>query len=85
MGENKKPTGVIDVCFMKTEHELPQEVRKFFLDILAEHKRKIEAGSRVTVLEAFNIRVDMFCNTATVETQTSSFDRTRHFIEQLLG
>jgi len=71
--------GNIHLCNHITRKELPTEVKEFFIKLRREHEAEFGTAK---VIEALNIRVGMHCDYAIIESETSSFDKTKHYLEQ---
>ncbi len=69
----------IKVVSHTTQKELPKEVKEFFLKMRCEHELGYE-GTQVA--ELFQISVNMHCDFALVQSRTSTYDRSKHYLEQ---
>jgi len=78
--ENEIGTFNIRLGFDETTMEMPQEIRDFFCKLKQEHSKKIPSDM---LIEQFNIRVNMHFTHATIETTTSSYDKSKHYLSYL--
>ena len=69
----------IKVSLHETKEKLPKEVSDFFLKLKEKHSAELGKGM---LIEALNIRVNMHLEYAVIESQTSSYDQSKHWLEQ---
>lgn len=73
-------TFIIDVLYTETKKDLPKSVKSFFMKLIREHSKKMKFDAYV--IEEFSLSINMGIHYATLRTQTSNFDKSRHYLDQ---